>query len=105
MYLHNHLIINLKYNRLDSDDNLGPSYRIVGFDVLPHSIDEMKPGMIIKQALSLRRLLSPIYPCGIRFESYSYGRDLKFYLIVEKTEQVILCDSNLENRFQFESYS
>ena len=22
----------------------GPSYRIVGFDVLPHSIDSMKPG-------------------------------------------------------------
>merc|ERR1711935_877055 len=45
VYLHNHLIINLKYNRLDSEDgSLGPSYRIVGFDVLPHSIDEMKPG-------------------------------------------------------------
>ena len=53
VYLHNHLIINLKYNRLDSDDNLGPSYRIVGFDVLPHSIDEMKPGMIIQWAYIL----------------------------------------------------
>ena len=48
VFLHNHLIINLKYNRLDSDDATGPSYRIVAFDVLPHSIDEMKPGTVSK---------------------------------------------------------
>ncbi|CAG5111259.1 Oidioi.mRNA.OKI2018_I69.chr2.g5584.t1.cds [Oikopleura dioica] len=39
-YINNHLIINLKYSRLE-DDGDSPLYRIVGFDVLPHSVLEM----------------------------------------------------------------
>ena len=31
----------MKYNRLDSDGSDEPSYRVVGFDVLPHSIDKI----------------------------------------------------------------
>ena len=31
----------MKYNRLDSDGSEEPSYRVVGFDVLPHSIDKI----------------------------------------------------------------
>ena len=53
----------------------------------------------------LRGLLSPIYPCGIRFESYSYGTDVKFCLIVEQTKRKILRDLNFEKRFKFKSYS
>merc|ERR1712131_54370 len=45
IYLHNHLIINLKYNRLDSDGSDEPSYRVVGVDVLPHSIDKISAGV------------------------------------------------------------
>ena len=40
LYLNNHLIINLKFNRLDNEEDEVPSYRVVGFDVLPHSILE-----------------------------------------------------------------
>ena len=58
----------------------------------------------IQSTLQLRGLLSPIYPCGIRFESYSHGTDLKFCLIVEQTKREILCFSNFENYFQFRSY-
>ncbi|CBY37016.1 unnamed protein product, partial [Oikopleura dioica] len=42
-YINNHLIINLKYSRLE-DDGDSPLYRIVGFDVLPHSVLEMTDG-------------------------------------------------------------
>ena len=42
VYLNNHLIINLKYNRFDSEEIQEQTYRVVGFDVLPHSIDNLK---------------------------------------------------------------
>lgn len=44
VYLNNHLIINLKFNRLDVEEEDEPSYRVVAFDVLPHSIHAMTGG-------------------------------------------------------------
>ena len=45
-YINNHLIINLKYSRFE-DDGDSVLYRIVGFDVLPHSVLEMKGRKLI----------------------------------------------------------
>ena len=42
IYLNNHLAINLKYNKLEGEE--GISYRIVAFEVVPHSVETVNPG-------------------------------------------------------------
>ena len=42
VYLNNHLAINLKYNKLEGEE--GISYRIVAFEVVPHSVAAVNPG-------------------------------------------------------------
>jgi len=39
VFLHNHLAINFKYNKLEDPETKQPLYRIVGFTVIPQSID------------------------------------------------------------------
>ena len=39
VFLHNHLAINFKYNKLEDPETKEPLYRIVGFTVIPQSID------------------------------------------------------------------
>ena len=39
VFLHNHLTINFKYNKLEDPETKQPLYRIVGFTVIPQSID------------------------------------------------------------------
>jgi len=40
VYIHNHLSIHLKYNKVEDDETGQSLYRIVGFTVIPHSIDQ-----------------------------------------------------------------
>ena len=43
MYINNHLALNVKYNKLESETGV-TSYRIVAFEVVPHSVAEVNPG-------------------------------------------------------------
>jgi len=40
VFIHNHLSIHLKYNKVEDEETGQSLYRIVGFTVIPHSIDQ-----------------------------------------------------------------